>query len=133
MSSKSTRHHHNQAAESRLIDDSQIEQRAVQIARDEGREIPSADDRARAKEELLAPNESLGDPEVSPELGEEITAWDEAPGARGHKIKDIVPDDETSVGKDLVEKGLRGPRRTQLGEDPLRREDQVRRITQGER
>ena len=123
MSSKSTRHHHNQAAESRLIDDSQIEQRAVQIAVDEGRDTPSPDDRARAREELLGPNESLGDPEVAPELGGEITAWDEAPGTSGRRIENVIPDDETSVGEELVEKGLRGPRRTQLGEDPLRRQD----------
>jgi hypothetical protein len=112
----------NQASESRLMDDSKIEQRAMQIARDEGREVPDADDRARAREELLGPNETTGDPEVAPELGEEITAWDEAPGSSGHKVADIIPDDETSIGKDLVENGLRGPRRTQSGEDPLRRQ-----------
>jgi hypothetical protein len=115
MSSKSIRHRHNQAAESRLLDVSEIEQRAVQIARDEGREIPTSDDRARAREELLAPNESLGDPEVSPELGPEITAWDEAPGSRGKAGEKVRPEDEASIGKELFEKGLRGPRRTRRG------------------
>jgi hypothetical protein len=109
MSSKSSHHKKNQATESRLIDDSQIEQRAVQIARDEGRELVEADDRARAREELLAPNETTGDPEVAPELGEEITAWDEAPGSRGTQAPRVVPEDETSIGKELTEKGLRGP------------------------
>jgi hypothetical protein len=123
MSSKSNRHRHHQAAESRLLDDSQIEQRAVQIARDEGRDTPTADDRARAREELLAPNEILGDPEVAPELGKDITAWDEAPESRGRMIKKIGLEDENSIGKDLVEKGLRGPRRTSRGGDPLRRPD----------
>lgn len=122
MSSKSTRSRHNQAAESRLIDESQLEQRAMQIAREEGRETPSEDDRARAREELLGPNETQGDPEITPEMGGDITAWDEAPGASGHKVQDVIPDDENSIGKDLVEKGMRGPRRTQSGEDPLRRE-----------
>ena len=122
MSSKSTRHRHNQAEESRLLDGSEIEQRAVQIARDEGRDIPSADDRARAREELLGPNETLGDPEVTPELGgRDLTAWDEAPEDHGHQVKRVRPEDEASIGKELVEKGMRGPRRTSTGEDPLRR------------
>ncbi len=122
MSSKSSHSQRNQAAESRLIDESQFEQRAVQIARDEGREIPSDDDRARAREELLAPNESEGDPEIAPEMGRDRAAWDESPDASGHRVENVIPEDETSVGEELVEKGLRGPRRTQLGEDPLRRE-----------
>ncbi len=121
MSSKTNRHRHNQEVESRLMDESAIEQRAVQIARDEGRSTPTADDRSRAREELLAPNETLGDPEVAPELGHEITAWDESPDSSGHKVERVKLEDETAVGKDLVEKGLRGPRRTRMGEDPLRR------------
>jgi hypothetical protein len=123
MSSKSTRHRHNVAAESRLLDESQIEQRAVQIARDEGREIPTSEDRTRAREELLGPNETLGDPEVTPELGREITAWDEAPESSGRVVEKVGLEDEASIGKELVEKGLRGPRRTRSGEDPLTRQD----------
>ncbi len=100
----------NQAAESRLIDESEIEARAVQIARDEGRDVVNADDRARAREELLAPNENEGAAEVSPELGvAEVTAWDEAPGDSGHKVPRVLPEDETAVGQELIEKGLRGP------------------------
>ncbi len=122
MSSKSTRHRHNQAEESRLLNDSQIEQRAMQIARDEGRELPTGDDRARAREELLGPNETLGDPEVTPELGgHDLTAWDVAPEDSGHQVEKVRPEDDASIGKELVEKGLRGPRRTSMGEDPLRR------------
>ena len=124
VSSKSTRHRHNQADESRLLDHSEIEQRAVQIARDEGRETPGPSDRARAREELLGPNETLGDPEVTPEMGaHDITAWDEAPEDSGHMVAKVGLDDENAIGKDLVEKGLRGPRRTQSGGDPLRRRD----------
>jgi hypothetical protein len=119
MSSKSTRHRHNQAAESRLMDESLIEQRAAQIARDEGRDLPTAEDRARAREELLAPNETLGDPEVSPELGRDITAWDEAPESSGKRVERVMPEDEASIGKELAEKGMKGPCRTRNGEDPL--------------
>jgi len=119
MSSKSTRHRHNQATESRLLDESPIEQRAVQIAREEGRGLPTEDDRDRARKELLAPNEEIGDPEVVPELGKEITAWDEAPESKGVQIENVGPEDETAVEKELAEKGLRGPRRTRKGDDPL--------------
>jgi hypothetical protein len=122
MSSKSTRHRHNHAAESRLLNESEVEQRALQIAIDEGRDLPNAEDRARAREELLGPNETLGDPEVAPELGgREITAWDEAPEDSGHRVERVTPEDEASIGKELVEKGMRGPVRNSNGDDPLRR------------
>ena len=122
MSSKSTRHRHNQAEESRLLDHSEIEQRAVQIARDEGRETPDASDRARAREELLGPDETLGDPEVTAEMGAaNITEWDVAPEDSGHMVEKVGLDDENAIGKDLVEKGMRGPKRTHSGSVKLRR------------
>ncbi len=84
--------------------------------------MPTGDDRARAGEELLAPNETLGDPEVTPELGgRDLTAWDEAPEDSGHRVEKVRPEDEASVGKELIEKGMRGPRRTSTGGDSLRR------------
>jgi hypothetical protein len=106
----STRSRKNQAAESRLVDESKIEARALQIARDEGREVVTADDRARAREELLAPNESEGAAETSPELGVgEVTAWDEAPGASGRRVPRVLPEDETAADQELIENGLRAP------------------------
>lgn len=107
MSKQSKR---NQAAESSLIDRSEIEARAVQIARDEDRDLVTVDDRVRAREELLAPNDSPGAAEVSPELGvEEVTAWDEAPGSSGRRVPKLLPEDENAADKELIEKGLRGP------------------------
>jgi hypothetical protein len=123
MSKKSSRHRRNERAESRLLDHDAIEQRALQISRNEGHETITQDDRRRAREELLAPNEATGVPEVSPEMKPEITAWDEAPGSSGSKAVKVEPEDEASIGKELVEKGLRGPRRTRQGDDPLRRSD----------
>ncbi|HUB68000.1 MAG TPA: hypothetical protein VL981_11000 [Candidatus Methylacidiphilales bacterium] len=120
MSAKSTRHRRNQKAESSLLDHDLIEQRALQIARNEGRDQISQEDRARAREELLAPNEITGEPEISPDMSPQITAWDEAPASTGKKIEKVEPEDEASIGKELVEKGMRGPRRTRSGEDPLR-------------
>jgi hypothetical protein len=111
MSAKSNRHRKNRETESRLLDDSEIEQRALQIARQEGRGLITAEDRARAREELLAPNEVSDEPEVSPELGsKEVTTWDEAPGSSGKQVPKVKLEDEASIGKDLIEKGLRGPR-----------------------
>ncbi len=116
MSTKSHRNHLNQEAESRLIDHSPIEERAVEIALQEGRDEVSDEDRARAREELLAPNETQGDPEVAPELGvKEVTAWDEAPESSGHRVERVLPEDETSIGKELIENGLRGPRKSTPG------------------
>ncbi len=111
MSAKSTRHHHNQQTESRRLDHDLIEQRALQIARDEGRESIDANDRARAKEELLAPNEVLSDaPELTSDMDPRVTVWDESPDSSGKSAVKVPLDDEVSIGKELIEKGLRGPR-----------------------
>ena len=109
MSAKSTRHHHNKIQESHILDTDPLEQRALQIARSEGREEISQEDRDRAKIELYAPNETPEQPEITPGMEPEITAWDEAPASSGRHVPNIIPDDETSIGKDLIEKGMRGP------------------------
>jgi len=111
MSSKSTRHRHNQEAESRRLDHDLVEQRALQIARLEGRDEISQDDRERAEEELVAPNETPNAPEISPDMEPQITAWDEAPASSGKRAFKVEPEDEASVGKELIEKGLREPNR----------------------
>jgi hypothetical protein len=109
MSAKSQRHRGNQRIESRRLNLDLIEQRALQIARSEGRDLPTDDDRQRARDELLAPNEPVPEaPEISLETAE-LTAWDEAPESSGHRVPKVEPEDETSLGKDLIEKGLRGP------------------------
>jgi hypothetical protein len=115
-SAKSRHHRQNKAAESRLIETNPIEERAAEIAGAEGHEPITADDRRRAREELLAPNETPGPPEVGPELGREITAWDEASESSGTRAVRIAPEDEASIGKELVEKGLRGPRQRRRAE-----------------
>jgi monoamine oxidase len=107
MSSKSNGHRAGQAAESRLLDESEIEQRAMRIARLEGRELSTSDDRARAREELLAPEDT-----GAPEAGGDVTAWDEAPGTSGRQVPKVKPEDEKSIGKELAEKGIKGPRAT---------------------
>ena len=93
----------------------------MQIARDEGRGTPSADDRARAREELQTPNGAPLDPEVAPELGGDRTSADEAPGESGRKIPNIIFDDEESIGKELVEKGMKGPVAASLSDDQRRK------------
>lgn len=111
MSEKSIRHHHNQQTESRRLDHDLIEQRALQIARDEGRDAIDSSDRTRAKEELLAPNEVDSEaPEITSDMDPRVTAWDESPDSSGKSAVKVPLEDEASVGKELFEKGLRGPR-----------------------
>ena len=119
MSAKSTRHRHNKKDESRLLDRDLIEQRALQISRDEGRDVISQEDRQRAETELYAPNEIREAPEITPGMESQVTAWDEAPASSGHQVTKIEPEDEASIDKDLVEKGLRTPQRDRRGNDPL--------------
>ena len=121
MKTKSSRHRRNQEVESRLLDHDLIEQRALQISRIEGHDFITEDDRQRAREELMAPHEPMGEPEISPDMEPQITAWDEAPASSGTRAPKVKPEDEASIRKELAEKGLRGPRRTRQGEGPLRR------------
>jgi hypothetical protein len=111
MNAKSHRNRQNQKNESRRLDRDLIEQRALQIARMDNRDTINDDDRQRAGDELLAPNETATEaPEISPDMEPEITAWDEAPASSGQRAPKVVPEDENSIGKDLIEKGLRSPR-----------------------
>lgn len=112
MSAKSSRNRRNKKVESRVLDHDLVEQRALQIARDEGRDIITQDDRQRAEEELIAPNEVMAEPEISPDMEPQLTAWDEAPASSGKRAPKVEPDDEASVNKELAEKGLRAPSRT---------------------
>jgi len=124
MSIKSSRHRQNRKLESARLDRDLIEQRALQIARDEGREEISEDDRNRAEQELLAPNEIVAEPEISPEMEPEVSPWDGAPASTGKRAITVKPDDEANINQELIEKGLRGPRRLENGEDPLQRNEE---------
>ena len=113
MSSKSTRHRENRAAEAHLLEASVLEQRALQIARSEGRHGINASDRARAEEELLAPNEVVGVPELGSKLGgQEPSPWGQPPGHTGRQAETVRPEDDGNQIRDLVENGMRGPCRS---------------------
>jgi hypothetical protein len=121
MSTKSIHHRQNQKLESVRLDHDRIEQRALQIARDEGRCDISSRDRYRAKIELLAPNEATQELEIPSGMNELVSPWDAAPASVGKRAIKVLPEDEASIGKELTEKGLRIPRRLENGEDPLQR------------
>ena len=72
----------NQAAEWRLIDESQIEQSAAQTCRDGGRHLVTADDHARARR-AFGSQRTTGHPEVSAEVGGDVTAWERS--SRRHR------------------------------------------------
>jgi len=109
MSAKSHRNRQNRKQENHILDTDPLEQRALQIARDEGRDEITKEDRERAEIELYATSEPAEAPEVLPGVETEVTAWDEAPASSGRHVPNIIPEDETNVSKDLVEKGLRVP------------------------
>jgi hypothetical protein len=74
----------NQAADSRPLDESAVEQRALQIARLDSRELITDDDRTRAREELLTPEDTTPPIEVTGSENEETILDDIADhGARG--------------------------------------------------
>jgi hypothetical protein len=117
MSSKSTRHRENRAAEAHLLEASALEQRALQIARSEGRYAITASDRARASEELLAPNEIVSVPEMGSKLGGcEPASWSQPPGSMGRQAETVRPEDDGNPIRDLVENGMRGPCRSRHAE-----------------
>lgn len=86
-----------------LADDLQLERRARELARIDGRRAPEARDFAQAREELA---QAIPDTQP-PEGQEELQAWDEPLGANGAQAAKVGPEDETSPTELLVEEGLR--------------------------
>lgn len=119
MSTKSKRHRQNQKKESHLLDHDPIEQRALQIARSEGRHSISQDDRLRAQEELDSPNALPTDPEFTPGMEPQLVAWDEAPASTGKQTPKVQPEDEKNIVQDLIENGLRMPSRSRIAPSNL--------------
>ncbi|MBS0658138.1 MAG: hypothetical protein JSR82_07820 [Verrucomicrobia bacterium] len=86
-----------------VADDLQLERRARELARIDGRQEPESRDYRQAREELV---QSV--PEVAPPEGhEELQAWDESPDAAGGRLPRVAPDDEMSPVELLIEEGLR--------------------------
>ncbi|MEP6685699.1 MAG: hypothetical protein ABJB22_02885 [Verrucomicrobiota bacterium] len=97
-----------------------LEQRARDLAEQDGRTNPTDADRAKALEELSGLTED-GAPEVPPG-DENLTSWNESPDAAGHAVPTSLPDDEADVSAQLTEEGVeeadQDRRRAAKDEDP---------------
>jgi hypothetical protein len=86
------------------VSDELLEQRARDLAEEDGRTDPTDADRARALEELSGLSEDLP-PEVPPGV-ENLTSWNENPGTTGRAVNTAPPDQDVDVGLELVEEGV---------------------------
>lgn len=85
--------------------ESEIEQRAAELALSDGRDAYTDADLARASEELGGGTPDVTAPEVDPTL-EQVTAWDDPPEQAGHRVEPIPLDDELNVSEQLIQSGL---------------------------
>jgi hypothetical protein len=58
---------------------------------------------------------------ITRETREEVPVREINGAGSGNQIKNIVPDDEKSVGKELFEKGMRAPTRDSKADDQRRK------------
>lgn len=81
-----------------------LEQRALELARTDGRSEANEADRHQALADLLGPS-GVSTPEADPEV-EEVTVWDESPDIHGVQTPRVLPEDEANIAVTLVEEGL---------------------------
>jgi len=105
MKSKLNKHRHTQDSEPYLLDEHQIEERARQIAKSEGRDTISETDRTRAWDELLPPTQM-----PYPVSSSQSMAWEELTALTGRQYNHQSWEDSQSIGEVLFEHGLRQPR-----------------------
>ena len=84
------------------VSDELLQQRARDLAREDGRTEPRDADFKKAREELSAFTEDSA-PEVP---DESITSLDESSDTTGHKVDTSPPDQDVDVGLELVEEGV---------------------------
>lgn len=85
----------------------EIEIRAGELARSDGRSAFTEADLDRAARELAGSPGSLPPPELTNPMVEQLTTWDEPLDAEGHRVHENRLDDETSVAEQLIEEGMR--------------------------
>ena len=83
-----------------------IEQRAVELARIEGRSKPNEVDLEAAREDLLTIGQRIAAPEAADSDTEELTDWDESPDATGVHTERVPLEDERSPVQALIEEGI---------------------------
>lgn len=102
------------------VSDQILDQRARDLAEEDGRTHPTDTDRAKALEELSGLTED-GAPEVPPG-DENLTSWNESPDTAGHAVPTFSEEDDADIGAELVEEGVeeadRDQRRAAISERP---------------
>jgi hypothetical protein len=88
------------------ISEAQVETRASELARTEGRNSVTDADRDRARVELTnVPGEPVAPEAAEPGL-EQLTSWDEAPEESGHRASRVLPENDENIAEQLVQEGL---------------------------
>jgi hypothetical protein len=83
-----------------------IESRAVELARIDGRSTTTEADRARAGAELAGSAGGLLPPEAVIPAIAELTAWDDPVGQEGCRAGRVPLDDETAIAERLIQDGI---------------------------
>lgn len=83
----------------------QVDARALELAKMDGRSDANEADVRAARAELLRRDEPEQSPEVD-ERTEDLMTWDEPVGSTGTRAPKVGPDDEFAGVQDLVEEGI---------------------------
>ncbi len=86
---------------------SEIEIRALELAKSDGRSLATEADFDRATAELSGYSGSLPVPELINPAVERLTTWDEPADAPGIRTRDNQMEDEVNVAEQLIEEGMR--------------------------
>jgi hypothetical protein len=86
------------------VSDELLQQRAKDLAREDGRTEPRDADFKKAREELSSFTEDSA-PEV-PRGDETLTSWNESADTTGQRVDTSPPDQDVDVGLELVEEGV---------------------------
>ena len=93
-----------QGKEISAVSDELLQQRARDLAQEDGRTEPTGADFKKAREELSGFTEDSA-PEVPPG-DESLTSWSESADTTGHRVDTSPPDQDVDVGLELVEEGV---------------------------
>jgi hypothetical protein len=93
-----------QGNEISAVSDELLQQRARDLAQEDGRSEPRDADFKKAREELSGFTEDSA-PEV-PSGDESLTSWSDSAETTGHMVDTSPPDQDVDVGLELVEEGV---------------------------
>jgi hypothetical protein len=93
-----------QGKEISAVSDELLQQRARDLAQEDGRSEPRDADFKKAREELSGFTEDSA-PEVPPG-DESLTSWSDSADTTGHMVDTSPPDQDVDVGLELVEEGV---------------------------